>query len=224
MPILHDADQYSTDFTKCLRYLDAHAAQIATRKTPQLTDQDNLYVSPTSTTMPAGREARHRLDVLILGGLGGRVDQAFSQVHHLYSMTQQTENTHGPPSDDKNNNKLFLVSEESISFVLPSGTNTIHTPSADRPQPGRQSSAGLDDDDDAAAAEAFILAENVGLIPLVGASEITLRGFEWDVTEWPTEIGGQLSTSNHIRADVVEVVTTRPVLFTVELAGRLKKI
>lgn len=40
--------------------------------------------------------------------------------------------------------------------------------------------------------------------------------------DWKTEIGGNISTSNHIRAEVIAVETTEPVLFTAELATRFK--
>lgn len=62
----------------------------------------------------------------------------------------------------------------------------------------------------------------MGIIPLRGTSIISTKGLEWDVTDWTTEIGGQLSTSNHIlpETSVVEVETNNDVLFTVALLQR----
>ena len=59
----------------------------------------------------------------------------------------------------------------------------------------------------------------VGILPLKEPSRITTVGLEWDVEDWPTEFGGQMSTSNHVLPDtrVVEVATTRDVLFTIAL-------
>ena len=111
---------------------------------------------------------------------------------------------------------LYLVSEESLTFILQPGSNVIHTPGVDRPRPPQHNQSSPDGND--------LLEENVGIIPLSGPARITTKGFEWDVENWPTEIGGQLSTSNHIRDDVVEVQTDVPVLFTVELAGRFKRV
>lgn len=104
---------------------------------------------------------------------------------------------------------LYLISEESITFILAAGENTIRTPGVNRP--------GCDGDG------GYLLEENVGIIPFLGPSSITTNGFQWDVTDWPTEIGGQLSTSNHIRADVVSVEAKGPILFTLELAMRFKR-
>lgn len=61
--------------------------------------------------------------------------------------------------------------------------------------------------------------KHVGIIPLKEAANITTKGFEWDVENWYTEIGGKLSTSNHIlpESQVVSVTTDKDVLFTVAL-------
>jgi thiamine pyrophosphokinase len=142
-----------------------------------------------------------------MGGLGGRVDQAFSQIHHLYMMTREV-------AGESAAGDLYLISEESITFILQSGRHTIRTPRTKRP--------GVSPEQ--AEEEYYFLEENVGIIPLSGPARITTRGFEWDVENWLTEIGGQISTSNHIRADEVTVDTGVPVLFTLELAQRFKRM
>ena len=107
--------------------------------------------------------------------------------------------------------KLYLISEESITFILKRGRNIIHVPGTRQPGSNPAQEEGL------------YLQENIGIIPITGPTKITTRGFEWDVTDWPTEIGGQLSTSNHIRAETVELECNEAaVLFTVELVERLK--
>lgn len=200
--ILEDPDQYSTDFTKCLKYLNTHAAEI--------------IASPRKGSRPSPRQ-EPTLEIVILGGLGGRVDQAFSQIHHLYMMTQtQRELRETKPANDNQEFKpaaggnLYLISEESVTFILQQGKNIIHTPATKR--------ADIDTEE-----REYFFEENIGIIPLSAPASITTRGFEWDVQDWHTEIGGQISTSNHIRADKVEVETSVPVLFTVELAQRLKR-
>ncbi|KAF7121723.1 hypothetical protein CNMCM5793_009275 [Aspergillus hiratsukae] len=192
VPVLQDRDQYSTDFTKCLKYLREHADEISTK-----------LEYPTLLKPPS------RLEILIMGGLGGRVDQAFSQIHHLYLMTREIAGEPGVGD-------LYLISEESITFILQAGFNAIHTPRAKRP--------GVRPRPDQAEEECYLLEENVGIIPLSGPAKIATSGFEWDVEDWLTEIGGQISTSNHIRACQVVVKTDVPVLFTLELAQRFKRM
>ncbi|GAD97259.1 thiamine pyrophosphokinase, putative [Paecilomyces variotii No. 5] len=216
--IIHDPDQYSTDFTKCLKYLRANSATIL-----QSTTHTGALLS--GSTSKTGPQSSPRLDVLILGGLGGRVDQAFSQIHHLYTMSRHTGNDDSP-------GELYLISEESISFVLRKGRNVIQTPATRRPLSSSSDSAhaptsndnlsntksNINNDTD----DLYYLEENIGILPASGPAVISTTGLEWDVSDWKTEMGGQISTSNHIRADVVTVETNEQVLFTAELAERFK--
>lgn len=192
VPVVEDSDQYSTDFTKCLRFLRGHEREIVSGR----------YASSTTATSNGTR-----LEIVILGGLGGRVDQAFSQIHHLYcmSMEQGAESSSSPGGGN-----LYLISEESITFVLKRGNNVVHVPGTRYRSQGRSEGEG------------DYLQENVGIIPVTGPARITTRGFEWDVKDWRSSIGGQLSTSNHIRAETVEVESEEAVLLTIELADGLK--
>jgi len=172
--VVKDSSQDATDFTKSLRL-------ITTRKKSILKDWNDAEI-----VYNAMHKLAENLDVFVFGGLGGRADQAFSELHHLYLAH---EDEHISVGD------IYLVTPESIIFLLQKGTNLIHTPVG----PGQ-------------------LGESVGIIPLGKPSIITTKGLEWDVEDWRTEIGGQISTSNHIRARYVTVTTSEPVLFTVELA------
>lgn len=130
-----------------------------------------------------------------MGGLGGRVDQGLSQLHHLYLF--QTSPTYAE-------GRLFLVSGESITFLLKAGKHRIHV--------RERGDAGSRREED-------VFDKYAGIVPVKEPSVITLRGFEWDVTAWETEFGGQMSTSNHVlpETEAVEVETTRDVLFTIAL-------
>ncbi|KXG50271.1 thiamine pyrophosphokinase, eukaryotic [Penicillium griseofulvum] len=224
--VLQDSDQYSTDFTKCLKYLNAHAAEIIA--SPRKGKPTNDTNGSTSTS-PSDQSP---LEIVILGGLGGRVDQAFSQVHHLYMMTQTQRSIREkePSSPDANaaaGGNLYLVSEESITFIIQTGKNTIYTPGTRRADIAASSdvseSSRKRKREEEQKKPEYFFEENIGIIPLSAPAKITTHGFEWDVEDWHTELGGQLSTSNHIRAEKVEVETSVPVLFTIELAERLKR-
>ena len=164
--IIKDPDQYSTDLTKCLKYI-----------------RDSL-----AETQDEHRSSQREVDVAIFGSLGGRADQAFSQVHHLYSCSQDA------PSMIRD---LYLITAQSVMFLLERGKNRIHAPVGPTQ-----------------------FTENVGIIPVGRPSIITTHGLEWDVTDWSTEFGTQMSTSNHIRAEIVEVDTSERVLFTLEIAKK----
>lgn len=124
-------------------------------------------------------------DVLVMGSVGGRVDQGIGLLGEFYreQIVQQ-------PSL-----RFWLFSEASVSTILEVGTTDIATPLKD----GR-------------------IKRNIGILPLYGPAVISTQGLEWDVQDWPTEMGGQMSTSNHIVEDRISVITDREVLFTVERA------
>jgi thiamine pyrophosphokinase len=157
--IIQDTDQESTDFTKCLKFLSTKADEIVGDSTQEL-------------------------DIVALGGLGGRVDQGLSQLHHLYMASRDASLHIG---------QIILLTPKSVTFLLQKGLNKIYTP----PRKG--------------------LAENVGILPIGRPAVISTRGLEWDVHDWRTEFGGQISTSNHIKSDIVEIQTTERVVFTIEL-------
>lgn len=217
MNVVEEPEQYSTDFMKCLRYLRSHKDAILST-----TSSENAAESSQDSSTP-----EDQLDILVLGGLGGRVDQAFSQIHHLYTCSRLS-----PREADRPEGNIYLVSEESISFVLNEGQHRILTPGGSKlgPEASKGACNGHEHSDvsknnginGASCDGEEYLSENVGIIPVAGPGVITTSGFEWDVRDWKTEIGGQLSTSNHIRKDVVTVEASVPVLFTAELARQLK--
>ncbi|RGP61582.1 thiamine pyrophosphokinase [Fusarium sporotrichioides] len=135
------------------------------------------------------RKEHSGIDIVALGGIGGRVDQGLSQLHHLYLFQTDPEYASG---------RVFLLSGSSLTFLLKTGTHQIQVR-----EDGEEDAFG----------------KHIGIIPLKEAANITTKGFEWDVEDWHTEIGGKLSTSNHIlpESQVVTVTTDKDVLFTVAL-------
>jgi len=126
-------------------------------------------------------------DIVAIGGLGGRVDQGMSVLHHLYTHQKEP----GYPTG-----RMFLLSTGAVTFVLQSGKHRIKVKEMFE-------WIGLD--------------KHVGIIPLKEPSVISTKGLEWDVKDWKTEFGGRISTSNHVREEWVEVETTKDVLFTIDL-------
>ncbi len=164
-----DPDQYSTDLGKCLRYIQDNSLQICQQRREKA-----LAANPTGLPI---------FDIAIVGGLGGRADQAFSLLHQLYAFSQDRSNSC---------NDLYLVTPESILFLLEKGINRVMSPVGPK-----------------------LLTKYVGIIPIGKPSVITTQGLQWDVNEWLTDFGIQVSTSNHIVSERVQVETTERVLFTV---------
>ncbi|KAL5328335.1 hypothetical protein ACEPPN_001834 [Leptodophora sp. 'Broadleaf-Isolate-01'] len=131
--------------------------------------------------------ARETTDIVVIGGLGGRVDQGMATLSHLYTFQQDPGYATG---------RMYLLSSESITFVLKTGKHKI------------KAKDGFD---------GIKLGKHVGIIPLKEPSVITTNGLEWDVQKWETEVGGQMSTSNHVKEELVTIETTKDVLFTIDL-------
>ncbi|KAF5986537.1 thiamine pyrophosphokinase [Fusarium bulbicola] len=171
--------------------------------TPQVRDFYSSQPSPATVIHDADQESTdfakainwirkeypEGIDIVALGGIGGRVDQGLSQLHHLYLFQNDPDYATG---------RLFLLSGSSLTFLLKAGSHQIQVR-----EEGEEDAFG----------------KHVGIIPLKEAANITTKGFEWDVENWHTEIGGKLSTSNHIlpESQVVSVTTDKGVLFTVAL-------
>ncbi|KAG4417243.1 hypothetical protein IFR04_009613 [Cadophora malorum] len=156
VPVIHDPDQYSTDFGKAVKFI---------RSSP----------------------SRQAIDIVVIGGLGGRVDQGMATLSHLYTFQ---------PDPAYSSGRMYLLSSESITFVLKTGTHKI------------QAKEGFD---------GIKLGKHVGIIPLKEPAIISTEGLEWDVQKWETEVGGQMSTSNHVKEELVMVETSKDVLFTIDL-------
>lgn len=157
---------------------------------------DSPYEAPNAPTpSPSTTTKEERHDIIILSTLAGRVDQGLGLLHELYREShrkpQQTTQPQLPV-------RLWLLSEQSLSFLLPPGKSIIKTLSSTQ----------------------GIFTKNIGILPIYGAAVISTRGLEWDVQNWETEMGGMVSTSNHVLGDEVVVVTDRVVLFTVERVRR----
>ncbi|CZT45513.1 related to THI80-thiamin pyrophosphokinase [Rhynchosporium secalis] len=131
--------------------------------------------------------SRENMDIVVIGGLGGRVDQGMTTLSHLYTFQQDPEYASG---------RMYLLSSESITFVLKTGKHRIRV---------KEEFEGIK------------LGKHVGIIPLKEPSVISTEGLKWDVQTWDTEVGGQLSTSNHVKDEMVNVETTKDVLFTIDL-------
>jgi thiamine pyrophosphokinase len=167
--VIRDSDQESTDFGKAVAYIRQHY-----------------------------NDGSQPLDIVAIGGLGGRVDQGLSQLHHLYLFQTDARYADG---------RMYLFSGESLTFLLKAGRHRIRV----------RDEGSVVDGDGGGGGDVF--GKYVGFLPIGGPSRITTKGLEWDVQDWETKFGGRMSTSNHVlpTTEVVEVETTEEVLFTISL-------
>jgi thiamine pyrophosphokinase len=67
--------------------------------------------------------------------------------------------------------------------------------------------------------EAPVLGRYIGILPVGFPAKITTTGLRWDVEDWETSFGGQMSTSNMVREPEVTITTNADVIFTIDLDG-----
>jgi len=168
--IIHRAEsQYATDFTKALVYI----AKLEQEK-------PNHYTKPTQWSHSDTSPADSYSEVVAIGALGGRVDQSFHSFHQLYIARERQQ-------------RITLISDDSVTFLLEKGRNVIESPRE-------------------------LFGKTCGIIPLGEPVHMTLKGFEWDLDNCYSKFGGDMvSTSNHLNSDVVEVHCTSPMVFTMEI-------
>ncbi|KAI5294041.1 hypothetical protein KEM52_004795 [Ascosphaera acerosa] len=223
--IHHVPEQLSTDFGKALRFVNQHRKQILART-----------AAANDASEGGGGQELQQLDLVVMGGLGGRLDQAIGQLQSIYRVSCNRD----PDDQYYQDGDIYLVSDSSISFFIPPGRSYIYTsprtvvlqalqalqPPASSSDHERDEQAAID----ASAAPHMIswpqdhqyLQEASAVMPLGKPAVLTTRGFQWDVTGWESSFEGNISTSNHLRSEVICVDTSWWVLFTAELANRLK--
>lgn len=148
------------------------------------------------------------IDIVVLGGLGGRVDQGLSVLHHLYLFQTEERYEEG---------RVYLLSSEAVTFVLKKGGHEIKAKERWVGIGGVGDEKMLNGDGGGREEGTIALGKHVGILPLKGESIISTKGLEWDVQDWKTVFGGLVSTSNHVKEEVVYVETSEDVLFTIDL-------
>lgn len=159
---------------------------------PEIVIRDSQESTDFTKAVVHVTEHHPHLPIVVIGSLYGRVDQAMSQLHHLFMFSSSGS------LPVKHN--IYLITDTSINWVLEPGSHhIIHARSHTHK----------------------ILNKHVGIIPLLGPSKISTQGLQWDVEAWSTQFGGQVSTSNRVsdtsEDGLIHVEADRDVLFTVDM-------
>jgi thiamine pyrophosphokinase len=154
------------------------------------------------------KQQDEKQDIIVFGGLGGRVDQGLSVLHHLYMFQSDEEYEKG---------MMYLISDESISFLLRKGRHRIRVKDAmfSFKQPEDDVKGKVDGKGEGEVK--WGLGKHIGIIPMKEPCMITTKGLEWDVEDWKTEFGGMISTSNWVKEEWVDVESSGDVLFTIDI-------
>ena len=134
-------------------------------------------------------------EILVYGAFGGRFDQQMAAFSSLFRVANAHANSGGadgtvlPP-------KVVLLGEGNLAFLLQPGFK--HTISL-------QASGGKE-------------GPGCALIPIgCKADAVTTKGLKWDLNAQPLEFGHLISTSNRAVADTVEVESSHPLVWVVDV-------
>lgn len=209
----------------------------------------------------------YAFNVYALGGLGGRVDQSFHSLHHLH-VSNNISSGKIPPS---NNNKASESdSKEKESTATKSEAKSSSEPSSSlitedddylylEQRPTLPHTLTLISFTSPTQANlTFLVPEGwtqirmskdhlgpaLGIIPMLGATELSTRGLVYDVDKWITEFGNKVSTSNYLwtynesnseeyketnetRPDhgesIVNIGCDKPVIITIEIRSSVNE-
>ena len=89
---------------------------------------------------------------------------------------------------------IYLIAQSSVVMLLEKGKHVVYVPV----------SKGY-------------FTKYAGLVPLAGPVILTTAGFEWNLNDERLEFGHFVSTSNHVVRDTLEVETSNPFIFTLEI-------
>lgn len=155
-------NQDLTDFSKALKFA------VNCIKNGQLdqdlidTDESEINVNDCHVITPQflSQQKNHNIqEIYCFCDFGGRLDHAISNLNSLYDSCLT-------------NMKTFIVSSESITFLLQKGTNIIY----------------VDND--------LVCGKYCGFFPLGMSSIVSTKGFKWNVSKQVMSFGAFISSSN----------------------------
>lgn len=129
----------------------------------------------------------------VAGGIGGRFDQTFHSISQLYAL-----------ASDHSHIRLFFVSESDLVFLVPAGTTYVKYESK----------------------KLFNNIEPVpklGLLPFGNRVVLNTKGLKYDVENWVSQVGGNVSTSNGVAGTTGFIVNTSDnIVINVEISSKAK--
>jgi thiamine pyrophosphokinase len=195
--IILQSSQYYTDFHKSISLINSYF-NIPNLILNIANDIDYLEIEEIKHINE--NKIQNNIDVIILGGVGGRFDQTMATINQLYTF-----------SISRPHLNLTIINPEHPEFIflLKSGLNLINYPRLSNlkeieifGEEIEKSRPGL---------------RNVGILPLLENAIISTNGLKWDVTNWSTNIKSKMSSSNlQVGHEGFIISTTNPLFITLE--------
>jgi thiamine pyrophosphokinase len=176
--VLQDS-QYYTDLTKSVTLINAwfnHHQLI-----------DGLSSMNTVDDLEVHEEKEHGMstnekegvNILVIGGIGGRFDQTMSAINHIWNYTISRPHL-----------KFLIVNPEHTELIilLKPGVNFVNYKRITEEE--ELEIIGFN------PVKSRHRLRNVGVLPLLDKAVITTKGLKWDVENWSTSVKSKMSSSN----------------------------
>ncbi|KAI0090171.1 thiamine pyrophosphokinase [Irpex rosettiformis] len=170
--VIHDHDQYSTDLMKCVEEL------------VQKEHKEGI-----------------QYDIIILGGLSGRLDQTIHTLSYLHKLRKVRE-------------RVFTVTDDNVAWVLDEGEHHINIDQKFLGQTCGLLPVGVDK----AVLTTQGLKWNLSMC-LILTHDAAIHSFDFFEADTDSCFDGMVSTSNHLLPEepIVYVKTSKPIVWTAEL-------
>ena len=174
---LLQSSQYYTDFNKSVSLINTYFnfPQIDLKS---LNTLDELEICEEKLNN-LSKNPLKKIDIFVLGGVGGRFDQTISIIHQIYKYKLSRNHI---------NFTILNPEHEELIFLLPPGENFINMPKLN--QSDELKLLGFN------SIKSRHNMRNVGILPLLNDTIITTHGLKWDVTNWSTSLKSKVSSSN----------------------------
>ncbi|KAK6201320.1 uncharacterized protein RJT21DRAFT_34387 [Scheffersomyces amazonensis] len=185
--VIPQITQYSTDFTKSMNIIQLYFFSSESRQSLDSVQDFNNGIAESLEKFNVPNN-QAAIRIYILSGIGGRFDQTIHSISQLYILNESVPYL-----------QLFFITTSDVIFLLKKGKNYVSYPSK----------------------STFHDKSSVptcGLLPL-GNNEVILStyGLKYDVTNWPSEMLGNVSSSNGVSGVTGFIVdASDPIVMNIE--------
>lgn len=195
--VILQSSQYYTDFTKSIAVIKTHLGNKSfLSDLPDTLDSVEKYAESSEFPLYDGQ-----INVLLLGGVGGRFDQSMQIISQLYHHSVENRNIEFTLLNSEHSELIFLL-KKGVNFInypklTPDMETEIFGQIQEKSRPNMR---------------------NVGILPILNPAIINTSGLKWDVTNWSSSIVTKMSSSNLQAANEGFVITTNePLILNFEL-------
>ncbi|GMM33723.1 thiamine diphosphokinase [Saccharomycopsis crataegensis] len=172
--------QYATDFQKGLAMVDLYfklGKELGEEGFGKFILDDEIGLVNINKTVRSTGNHHHDIMVNCLGALGGRFDHTIQSMNQLHKSFSESPNL-----------QLYYIGDQDIVFYLPPGENYIKVPCQMKEEWAKDYSSN----------GGKWKGNTCGILPIFEKVILTTKGLKWDVEEWESGMGGNISSSNRL--------------------------